>query len=784
VGSSEERYRDLVENSNELIWSADAFGRWTFVNAAARRIYGCAPEEMIGRPMTDWMVPGDAARDLRALERILEGERYVQHETRHRRKDGTLVTLAFKTAAVRDARGNLLGTTGVASDVTGQREVEEARRTSEARFRHHFERSLAGVYRTARSGRIIDGNASLARMLGFASREEARGHNLRDFYADPAARDSFLARLGEPGAQASAEVCLRRRDGAAVWVLESASRIEEGTPPETVIEGTLIDVTDRRRAVDALRESEEYFRSLIDNAADVIMIVDSDGRIRFGSPSVEKLLGYRPQEIVAEPLLDAIHSEDADTVRRMFAAMVGSGSASAEFRFRHRDGSWRHMEAVGSDLSHHPSVAGLLVQLRDVTERKTADENQARLQFAIQDAAKEWQRTFDAIESPVLVLDGNACIRRLNRAAKVLSGKSYRETIGLAIDGLGPGEPWKKSAELAQAVRAGGSAISGQARDVATGRTWDVGASLLRAASSESERIILVAREITGVVRLQEKLHHTRTMSAMGSLVAGVAHEVRNPLFGISATLDAFEARFGQRALAAGERRVDARADPQRENAAADSRPSAGRAEIRTEEGTEGRAPKAEFQQYVAVLRGELERLSHLMGDLLEYGKPTSLEFSDGALADVVAEAVQGSLTLAENARVALRNTVDGGLPRLRMDRRRLLQVFQNLLDNAVRHSPPKSAVLVEAERSLVDGETWIDCRVLDEGPGFRPEDLLRVFEPFFTRRRGGTGLGLSIVQRIVEEHGGRILAGNRPGGGAAMTVRLPAADSGARARG
>jgi PAS domain S-box-containing protein len=577
-------------------------------------------------------------------------------------------------------------------------------------------------------------------MLGFASREEARGRNLRDFYADPSARDAFLERLAEPGAQASAEACLRRRDGAAVWVLESASRIEEGTPPETVIEGTLIDVTERRRAVDALRESEEYFRSLIDNAADVIMIVDSDGRIRFGSPSLEKLLGYRPQELVAEPLLDAIHPEDAESVHRMFAAMVhGSGSASAEFRFRHRDGSWRHMEAVGSDLSHHPSVAGLLVQLRDVTERKTADENQARLQFAIQDAAKEWQRTFDAIESPVLVLDGNACIRRLNRAAKVLSGKTYRETIGLAIEGLGPGEPWKKSAELAHTVRAGGSAISGQARDFATGRTWDVGASLLRAASSESERIILVAREITGVVLLQEKLHHTRTMSAMGSLVAGVAHEVRNPLFGISATLDAFEARFGQ---------------------------------------------KAEYQQYVAVLRGELERLSHLMGDLLEYGKPTSLEFSDGALADVVAEAVQGSRTLAETARVAVRNAVDGALPRLRMDRRRLLQVFQNLLDNAVRHSPPKSAVVVEAERISADGEAWIDCRVLDEGPGFRPEDLPRVFEPFFTRRRGGTGLGLSIVQRIVEDHGGRIAAGNRSEGGAVMTVRLPAVEGTPRARG
>ncbi|HTR02844.1 MAG TPA: PAS domain S-box protein [Thermoanaerobaculia bacterium] len=734
---SEERYRDLVENSNELIWSADAYGRWTFVNAAARRIYGCAPEEMIGRPMTDWMVASEAERDLRALERILEGERYVQHETRHRRKDGSLVTLSFKTAAIRDARGNLLGTTGIASDVTGLREIEEARRTSEARYRHHFERSLAGVYRASPDGRIIDGNASFARMLGFASREQARGRNLRELSADPSERDAFFGRLAREGALTGAEVCLRRADGAPVWVLESASLIAEGTPPETVVEGTLIDVTERRRAVDALRESEEYFRSLIDNAADVLMIVEADGTIRFGSPSLERLLGYRPQELVAESFFDAIHPEDGEAVRRMFAAMVhGSGSASSEFRFRHRDGSWRHVEAVGSDLSHHPSVAGLLVQLRDVTERKTADENQARLQFAIQDAAREWQRTFDAIESPVLVLDGNACIRRLNRAAKVLSGKTYRETIGLAVEALGPGEPWQKSAELAHAIRTGGTATSGQARDLSTGRTWDVGASLLKAASSESERIILVAREITGVVRLQEKLHHTRTMSAMGSLVAGVAHEVRNPLFGISATVDAFEARFGQR---------------------------------------------AEYQQYVAVLRGELQRLSHLMGDLLEYGKPTSLEFTEGAIGDVVAEAVQGSRALADASRVAVRTDVDGSLPPVRMDRRRLLQVFQNLLDNAVRHSPGKSAVAVEAEPVRVDGEAWIDCRVLDEGPGFRPEDLARVFEPFFTRRRGGTGLGLSIVQRIVEDHGGRIFAANRPEGGAVMTVRLPAADAGRR---
>jgi PAS domain S-box-containing protein len=650
------------------------------------------------------------------------------------------VTLSFKTAAVRDARGNLMGTTGIASDITGQREVEAARRLSEARFRNLFERNLAGVYRTTLGGRVLDCNDSFARILGFSSRDEVRGRNCADFYPDPADRERFLARLRERGALTNSEIELRRRDGAAVWVLENVSLLEEGTPAETVVEGTMIDVTERRRALDALRESEEYFRSLIDNALDVIMIVNPNGTIRYGSPSVERLLGYRPPELTDEAVFDYVHAEDGEAVRRMFAAMVhGSGSASGEFRVRHRDGTWRHMEAIGSDLSNQPSVAGLLVQLRDVTERKVADENQARLQFAIQDAAKEWQRTFDAIESPVLVLDGNARIRRLNRAAKVLSGKTYRETIGLAIEALGPGEPWQKSAELAQAIRSGGAATSGQARDLSTGRSWDVAASLLKAASSESERIILVAREITGVVQLQEKLHHTRTMSAMGSLVAGVAHEVRNPLFGISATLDAFEARFGQR---------------------------------------------EEYRQYVAVLRGELERLSQLMGDLLEFGKPTSLEFADGAIGEVVAEAVAGCRALADQAGVVLRGALDGGFPPIRMDRRRLTQVFQNLLDNAVRHAPPRSAVIVEAELMRGEGGRWIDCRVRDAGPGFRPEDLPRIFEPFFTRRRGGTGLGLSIVQRIVEDHGGRISAGNLPEGGAVVTVRLPVASTGAGPRG
>jgi signal transduction histidine kinase len=232
--------------------------------------------------------------------------------------------------------------------------------------------------------------------------------------------------------------------------------------------------------------------------------------------------------------------------------------------------------------------------------------------------------------------------------------------------------------------------------------------------------------------RLQASLRRHETMAAMGSLVAGVAHEVRNPLFGISSTLDAFEARFGAR---------------------------------------------EEFQRYLTILRGELSRLTELTRELLEYGRPLGLELSSGKIEEVIDAAVQACAPLARRLTVRVADRVSEGFPPVLGDRRRLLQVFQNLLENAIHHAPTGGLVTVEAAEVCEDGKAWIDCVIKDSGSGFRPEDLPWIFEPFFTRRRGGTGLGLSIAQRIVEEHHGMITAGNRPEGGAVVTVRLPVAE-------
>jgi signal transduction histidine kinase len=104
--------------------------------------------------------------------------------------------------------------------------------------------------------------------------------------------------------------------------------------------------------------------------------------------------------------------------------------------------------------------------------------------------------------------------------------------------------------------------------------------------------------------------------------------------------------------------------------------------------------------------------------------------------------------------------------------------VFENLIDNAVQLSPAGGRVTVSAMPIEFAGRAWVECRVEDDGPGFADEELERAFEPFFSKRKGGTGLGLPIVQRIVEEHSGKIHVANRAGGGAVITMRLPVPQS------
>jgi PAS domain S-box-containing protein len=229
------------------------------------------------------------------------------------------------------------------------------------------------------------------------------------------------------------------------------------------------------------------------------------------------------------------------------------------------------------------------------------------------------------------------------------------------------------------------------------GKTWDIELRLVlhdgagkvvhakgEAVSESSGQVQLLVgtvQDISERKRLEAQLRESEKMATMGEIVAAVAHEVRNPLFALSATLDAFEARAHDR----------------------------------------------------------------------ETCSP-----------------------LAAEREVELERAWPEDLPAASHDRRRLLRVFVNVIKNAIEHSPRGGAVHIEARERMSDGSPRIECWVHDSGPGFPEDGLTKVFEPFYSRRRGGTGLGLAIAWRIVKEHNGTITAGNAAEGGAVIRVSLP----------
>ncbi|MBA3321259.1 MAG: hypothetical protein H0T45_07400 [Pyrinomonadaceae bacterium] len=352
--------------------------------------------------------------------------------------------------------------------------------------------------------------------------------------------------------------------------------------------------------------------------------------------------------------------------------------------------------------------------------------------------AAELSAVFDMLDAALLLLDAEGRIVRLNSVAKELAGPDVEaEPHALTLGDLGGGQPWQLAGEITDSLRNTPAEPNRKAQitDQATGRTWELTAQLCAAGNGQTpqQRTLLAIRELTETVARHDALRRRELIGAMESLWLNVAHEVRNPLFSLSAILDAFEA--------------------------------------------EAPAQAQEFAEYLTALRRQVERLSKLMQEILVYGKPISLELSPIIVEALIEQTSSDCAALAKTAGVRVVSVVAPDCGAAFADRLRLTQVLHNVIENAIQHSQPGGIVTVRASRERRRRRAWIRLEVSDSGNGFAAADLPRVFEPFFTRRKGGIGLGLAIAQRIVEQHGGQIDARNKgnQSGGALITFEIPA---------
>ena len=226
-------------DSGQVSWSDELFA-----------IFGMAPRQPA--PTFEELLAMVHPEDRLVVQTTVEAARRkgdpFDLELRIRRPDGAIRVLHARGDFERDEVGRAVRLLGTAQDITGRREAEKALRESEERYRLLFERNLAGVYRTTLDGRVLDCNDAFARIFGYETRQDLLSRNVSEVYFRPTDREAFVGRVKEMKTLTNEEACLRRKDGTPVWILENVTYHEEEEGEPAVLEGTLIDITARKRA--------------------------------------------------------------------------------------------------------------------------------------------------------------------------------------------------------------------------------------------------------------------------------------------------------------------------------------------------------------------------------------------------------------------------------------------------------------------------------------------------------------------------------------------------------
>ncbi|HQM90836.1 MAG TPA: PAS domain S-box protein [Syntrophales bacterium] len=397
---SEERYRTLFENSIVGIFQSTLEGRYLNVNPAFARIYGYESPGDVVASVTDIgaQIFVDAEDRRRCLAILQETGVLERFEARTRRKDGRVIWTAINSRFVRDADGRPLFIEGMIEDITRSKQAEESLKASEERFFRVFQSNPVPMTITAiDDGRILDVNERTVELSGYP-REELIGRTSVDvgLWACPRERDRLIARLRAAGSLRDEPAHFRTREGRVSPALWSADRIRLGD--QEVLLTTIHDISQQVEAQEKLRQSEEQYRLLAENVADVIWTADLDLSFTYISPSSERVCGWSPAEWMSRPLRDFLTPASLEVAQRLLREETGrAGTArgeaprvvTAELDLYRRDGSTGCYEISAQfirDEDGRPlSIIGVT---RDVAERKNAERQNALLERQLRQAQK------------------------------------------------------------------------------------------------------------------------------------------------------------------------------------------------------------------------------------------------------------------------------------------------------------------------------------------------------------------------------------------------------------
>jgi len=890
---SEEKYRRLFELSPIGITTVDMKGMITSCNPAVYREGGYSEDEIVGKHFSK-VAPvrvKDIPRHIRTFSSLMRGKVPRPFETAYQCKDGTIGWTELHTALL-EAGGRKLGIQVIQRDITERKWMEQELQAAERNFRHSLDNSPLGISIITAEGETLYANQAFLDIYGYSSIEELKAtpamqRYTPESYAEQQER-AEKRKLGKPVSthfEASiirkdggvrhlevfhrgilwggktqfqviqrditerrrAEAALRESEerykttfehtGTAMAIIEEDTTISlanhqfeilsgysrgeiesrkrwtefvyqedlekmkkyhrrrresrEAAPTQyefrfvdkegnikdvfltiDVIPGTkksvasLIDITESKRANEALRKSEQKYREVVETSMDMIATVDPNGHFVLTNKAWKECLGYSDEKVKVS---DVVHPADLGAVRERFIqVLAGRSIENFEFRAKTKEGSYIDLLInISPIFDSQGSVVSTLGIARDITERKQAEE-------ALRESEEKYRDLFENANDLIQCVMPDGHFLYVNKAWREMLGYSEKEVANLTLWDIIHPDSIPHCREVFQKVMSGEAVKNVEAVFVAkdgklvtvegNANSWAKGGGVVATRGifrditerkkmeqelqgrneqldaqneelrSQSEELMAQQQELT------EKSRELEVASrAKSEFLSHMSHELRTPLHVIIG--------FSELML----------------------------------DGVAGKVNK-EQRQCLDDIWGGGQHLLGLINDILDLSKIESgkmeLKLANFAIGNLVKVLGRTMATRFAQKNQSFDVKMEEGLPPVRVDRDKVRQVLLNLLSNSSKFTPDGGKLEVEAVRE----NDWCRVSVIDNGIGIKQEDQERIFEAFcqldnpLNNNIGGTGLGLTIARQIVEKHGGRIWVESEYGKGSRFSFTLPLA--------
>jgi len=775
---SEERYATLFRSAAEGILIADMeTKKFVYANPSICRMLGYSEEEMKRLGIQDIHPAESLEHVLGEFEAQVLGKRPLPVELPCRRKDGSII---YANIA---ASGMILNkrfcNVGFFSDVTERKRAEHEVRERMKELRAFY--SLAEI--TSRKGITLDELYQELTNILPQSWQYPEIACARIVIGDSEFRTKNFT---ESAWKQSAPVKVNGSVAGRIDVGYLEKRPEEDEGPFQKEERLLIDaiaertghVTERKRAEEALRESEERYATLFRSAAEGILVADMETKkFVYANPSICRMLGYSEQEMKRLGVQDIHPAESLEHVRGEFEAQaLGKRPLPVELPCRRKDGSVIYANIAGSGMilnKRHCNVGFF----SDVTERR-------RMEEALRRSEEQYRLITENSFDPIWVMDLNLAMKFVSPAITRMLGYSVEEFMTLSLDRYMTPKSLEKTYETlkkALALEENKGRAEGWSLELEfiakTGELVpvEIVANFLRDAEGKPVSIVGVARDIRERKLAEEtrqkllvSMGYAEKMASLGQFAAGVAHEVNNPLAYIKANLkvldeyrrnikDVFNA-FERLSLSVAERAAFAALDQANNNVQA------------LKQKLDVSEVLRDFKNLLEESREGVDRIRNTITSLGKFAEPPKA-FPEPANIDSVLDNILNLIGGAIQKKADLQR-VRGGLPLISCYPEELGQVFINLISNALNAIRGRGLIRIETENAAGS----VRIKVSDNGVGISPEQINKIFDPFYSASGVGSakGLGLSVSYGIIKKHKGEIRVISEPGKGSTFIVELP----------